>query len=100
MASRLPQLMVIERQAEVWGEMDRREKLSAAKAQVAAKIAEIVMRNVDDVGALAKAGTFTALLEAYQAISIAENSDVDTPAELAQDVEDYRQGVLRNQEQN
>ena len=80
--------------------MDQREKLSAAKAVLAAKIAEIVMRHVEDVDALAKAGTFTGLLEAFRAVEITQNADVDTAAELAQDVEDYRQGVLRNQEQS
>lgn len=81
--------------------MDRAQKLKASKARIAEKIADIVLRNYDDNGALLEApGTFTALLEAYQAIEIAERFEdgFDTADERAKDAEDYRQGVLRNQE--
>jgi hypothetical protein len=83
------------------GTMERADKLKASKAYVAEKIADILLRNYDQNGALLEtAGTFTALLEAYRAIEIAEKVGVhfDTVAERAQDAEDYRQGVLRNQE--
>ncbi|RYG58961.1 hypothetical protein EON80_26290 [bacterium] len=81
--------------------MERAEKLRAAKAYVAHKIADIIVKNFDDTGGLLEtAGTFTTLLESYRAIEIAESleSGFDTAAERAKDAEDYRQGVLRNQE--
>lgn len=79
--------------------MDQQAKLKAAKDYVVATMTDIIIKNYDENGpALETPGTFTALLEAYRAIQIAERSDADTPAERAQDEEDYRQGVLRNQE--
>lgn len=77
--------------------MERHEKLKVAKANIALKIADLVEESYGrGEAALVVPGTFTALLEAYRAIEIAET--VDTTVELAQDAEDYRQGVLRNQE--
>ena len=81
--------------------MERAEKLKASKAYVAEKIADIILRNYDENGVLLeKAGTFTTLLEAYRAIEIAETFEegFDTAAERQKDADDYRQGVLRNQE--
>lgn len=64
-------------------------------------MADIIIRNYDENGSLLETtGTFTALLEAYRAIEIAETFEVgvDTPAEQARDVEDYRLGIERNKE--
>ena len=75
--------------------MERHDKIRAAKAHVAGKIADIIEKNFDQGGsALETPDTFTALLEAFKAIEIAEK--FDTAGEHAQDVEDYRQGVLKN----
>ena len=77
--------------------MDRHAKIRAAKEHVAAKIGDIIVKNFDAGGlALEIEGTFTALLEAFRAVEIAEKYDTET--EHAKDSEDYRQGVLRNVE--
>lgn len=53
--------------------MTRTEKIAAAKQHVAQKMGDIIEKNFDNPGgALETAGTFTALLEAYQAAEIAE----------------------------
>lgn len=79
--------------------MDKREILATATANIATKIKDTVFHNLGENGlALESPGRFTALLEAYRAVEIAEGLDGDTAAERAQDAEDYRQGVLRNQE--
>ncbi|MNE70176.1 hypothetical protein D3C80_1659510 [compost metagenome] len=78
--------------------MDREDKLKAAKAQVVAKISDIIAQNFDQAGgALETPGTFTALLEAYRAIEIVLTND--SSSEHAQDTEDYRQGMMRNSDQ-
>lgn len=81
--------------------MERAEKLKAAKAYIAEKLADMIVKNYDGNGTLLEtAGAFTPLLDAYRAIEIAETSGekFDTVAERARDAEDYRQSVLRNKE--
>jgi len=78
--------------------VDREDKLKAAKAYVVAKMSDIVEKNFDQAGgALETPGTFTALLEAYRAIEVVQTND--SSSERAQDTEDYRQGMLRNSDQ-
>ena len=49
------------------------EKVQAAKRHVVESIIDIIIKNFDDAGSkLETQGTFTALLEAYKAIEIAE----------------------------
>lgn len=75
--------------------MERQEIIRVAKEHVAAKIGDILVKNFNaGGGALETPGTFTALLEAFKAIEIAEK--FDTESEHRKDVENYHQGILRN----
>lgn len=77
--------------------MERQEIIRVAKEHVAAKIVDILVKNYNSGGgALETEGTFTALLEAFKAIEIAEKFDTDI--EHKKDVEDYHQGIIRNVE--
>jgi len=55
------------------------EKILLAKRHIADSIGDIIEKNFDDAGpALHTGGKFTALLEAYKAVEIAEEREKET----------------------
>jgi len=65
------------------GNMNTEQKLKAAREHVVGRITDIIVKNFDEGGsALETAGTFTTLLEAFNAIEIAIANKPNAPLDL------------------
>ncbi|KQV27887.1 hypothetical protein ASC97_05860 [Rhizobium sp. Root1203] len=72
--------------------MDRAGKIQLAKEYIAAKIGDIIEKNYNNGGAaLETAGTFTALIEAYRAVEIADEGEKLALSKKSS--EDYKRGL-------
>ena len=71
----------------------RMEKIKAAKKHIEGRLGDIIEKNFDTFGpALETSGTFTALLEAYRAVEIAEIGEKE--AERAENAASYAKNIL------
>ncbi|QIB36983.1 hypothetical protein G3A56_02405 [Rhizobium oryzihabitans] len=71
----------------------RMDKILAAKRHIEGRLGDIIEKNFDESGgALEAAGTFTALLEAYRAVEIAEIGEKQ--AERDENMASYTRNIM------